>query len=45
MSGSSAGVSCTNPYPNTAEKSEVEGNFGAAVTGPAPAARSVEIVD
>jgi len=45
MSGSSAGVSCTNPYPNTAEKSEVEGNFGAALTGPAPAARAVEIVD
>ncbi|PSM45191.1 peptidase [Streptomyces dioscori] len=28
MSGSSAGVACTNPYPNAAEKSEVEGNFG-----------------
>ncbi|WSQ06988.1 snapalysin family zinc-dependent metalloprotease [Streptomyces sp. NBC_01231] len=45
MSGSSAGVSCTNPYPNTAEKSEVEGNFGAALTRPAPVARTVEIVD
>ncbi|MEV5321209.1 snapalysin family zinc-dependent metalloprotease [Streptomyces sp. NPDC052687] len=28
MSGSSAGVSCTNPYPNTAERAEVEDNFG-----------------
>jgi snapalysin len=36
MSGSSAGVSCTNPYPNTAEKAEVEGNFGAALTTAVP---------
>ncbi|MFH9861232.1 snapalysin family zinc-dependent metalloprotease [Streptomyces sp. NPDC017202] len=35
MSGSSAGVACTNPYPNTAEKTEVEGNFGAALARPA----------
>ncbi|MFF3488654.1 snapalysin family zinc-dependent metalloprotease [Streptomyces sp. NPDC002701] len=28
MSGSSAGTACTNPYPNAAEKAEVEGNFG-----------------
>ncbi|WFB07748.1 snapalysin family zinc-dependent metalloprotease [Streptomyces sp. LX-29] len=28
MSGSTAGVSCTNPYPNAAEKAEVEGDFG-----------------
>ncbi|MGP3982935.1 snapalysin family zinc-dependent metalloprotease [Streptomyces sp. KR80] len=27
MSGSSAGTSCTNPYPNAAEKAEVERNF------------------
>ncbi|WP_433238136.1 snapalysin family zinc-dependent metalloprotease [Streptosporangium sp. CA-135522] len=27
MSGASAGVSCTNPYPNAAEKAEVERNF------------------
>jgi snapalysin len=27
MSGSSAGVSCTNPYPSTAERAEVNGNF------------------
>ncbi|MEU1043321.1 snapalysin family zinc-dependent metalloprotease [Streptomyces sp. NPDC005551] len=33
MSGSSAGVACTNPYPNAAEKAEVEGNFGAALVG------------
>ncbi|MEV4969823.1 snapalysin family zinc-dependent metalloprotease [Streptomyces scopuliridis] len=32
MSGSSAGTTCTNPYPNTAEKAEVEGNFGGAFT-------------
>ncbi|MEV7084604.1 snapalysin family zinc-dependent metalloprotease [Streptomyces sp. NPDC093085] len=28
MSGSSAGTSCTNPYPNAAERAEVEGYFG-----------------
>jgi snapalysin len=28
MSGSSAGVSCTNPYPDAAERAEVEDNFG-----------------
>ncbi|MFD8154346.1 snapalysin family zinc-dependent metalloprotease [Streptomyces sp. NPDC059720] len=31
MSGSSAGTACTNPYPNSAEKAEVEGNFGGAL--------------
>ncbi|MFD5651285.1 snapalysin family zinc-dependent metalloprotease [Streptomyces sp. NPDC127039] len=42
MSGSSAGVPCTNPYPNAAEKAEVEDNFAgaagspSAVSGPAP---------
>ncbi|WP_200307316.1 snapalysin family zinc-dependent metalloprotease [Streptomyces adelaidensis] len=50
MSGSSAGVSCTNPNPNAAEKSEVEGNFGAitGLVGTAPGARvarGVVIVD
>ncbi|MFJ2442619.1 snapalysin family zinc-dependent metalloprotease [Streptomyces sp. NPDC087658] len=30
MSGSSAGTTCTNAYPNTAEKAEVEGSFGGA---------------
>ncbi|MER5995018.1 snapalysin family zinc-dependent metalloprotease [Streptomyces viridosporus] len=45
MSGSSAGTSCTNPYPNAAEREEVEGNFaGAASTGtPAPAPRAVPV--
>ncbi|WP_221350858.1 snapalysin family zinc-dependent metalloprotease [Streptomyces beigongshangae] len=33
MSGSSAGTACTNPYPNAAEKAEVEGNFGGELTG------------
>ncbi|MDL5205794.1 snapalysin family zinc-dependent metalloprotease [Streptomyces sp. ALI-76-A] len=45
MSGSSAGVSCANPYPNTAEKSEVEGNFGGELVGSAPATRTMTIVD
>ncbi|GEC08017.1 peptidase [Streptomyces spinoverrucosus] len=35
MSGSSAGVSCTNPYPDAAERAEVEDNFG---LGPAHSA-------
>ncbi|QKV91106.1 snapalysin family zinc-dependent metalloprotease [Streptomyces sp. NA02950] len=37
MSGSTAGTSCTNPYPDASEKSEVEGNFGvtAATSGTA----------
>ncbi|MFJ7043379.1 peptidase [Streptomyces sp. JV178] len=45
MSGSSAGTACTNPYPNAAEKAEVEGNFGGALVGPAPAVRTGVIVD
>jgi snapalysin len=45
MSGSSAGVSCANPYPNTAEKSEVEGNFGGELVGSASATRTMTIVD
>lgn len=45
MSGSSAGTACTNPYPNTAEKTEVERNFGGVLVGPAPAARAEVIVD
>ena len=45
MSGSSAGVACTNPYPDTAEKAEVEGNFGVAPTGSASAERNVLVVD
>ncbi|WP_030547760.1 snapalysin family zinc-dependent metalloprotease [Streptomyces albus] len=35
MSGSSAGTACTNPYPNAAEKAEVEGNFGGVLARPA----------
>ncbi|WP_069770742.1 snapalysin family zinc-dependent metalloprotease [Streptomyces sp. LUP30] len=45
MSGSSAGTACTNPYPNAAEKAEVEGNFGGAPADRAPAARAEAIVD
>ncbi|MEV4865063.1 snapalysin family zinc-dependent metalloprotease [Streptomyces ossamyceticus] len=45
MSGSSAGTACTNPYPNAAEKAEVEGNFGGALVGPAPTVRAGVIVD
>ncbi|MFD8969018.1 snapalysin family zinc-dependent metalloprotease [Streptomyces sp. NPDC059568] len=37
MSGSSAGTTCTNAYPNTAEKAEVEGYFGGAFAPTAPA--------
>ncbi|WP_210583402.1 snapalysin family zinc-dependent metalloprotease [Streptomyces sp. GESEQ-35] len=45
MSGSSAGTACTNPYPNGAEKAEVEGNFGSVLVGRAPAMRGEVIVD
>ncbi|MDX3113651.1 snapalysin family zinc-dependent metalloprotease [Streptomyces scabiei] len=45
MSGSSAGTACTNPYPNAAEKAEVEGNFGRGLVGRAHAARAEAIVD
>jgi snapalysin len=45
MSGSSAGVSCTNPYPDSAERAEVEGNFGAVLTRPAGVPRNVLTVD
>lgn len=45
MSGSSAGTACTNPYPDAAEKAEVEGNFGGALVGRAPAAGTELIVD
>ncbi|MGW4548648.1 snapalysin family zinc-dependent metalloprotease [Streptomyces violaceorubidus] len=41
MSGSSAGTACTNPYPNAAEKAEVENDFrgsagSSALTEPVP---------
>ncbi|MER5197234.1 snapalysin family zinc-dependent metalloprotease [Streptomyces sp. NPDC002755] len=45
MSGSSAGTACTNPYPNSAEKAEVEGNFDGALVGRTPAPRAEVIVD
>ncbi|MFE0787162.1 snapalysin family zinc-dependent metalloprotease [Streptomyces mutabilis] len=45
MSGSSAGVSCTNPYPNAAEKAEVEDNFSATSRASVPASRSVPVGD
>ncbi|MEE1799007.1 MULTISPECIES: snapalysin family zinc-dependent metalloprotease [unclassified Streptomyces] len=38
MSGSSAGTTCTNAYPNTAEKAEVERYFGGAFARTAGAA-------
>ncbi|MEV5440636.1 snapalysin family zinc-dependent metalloprotease [Streptomyces sp. NPDC052682] len=44
MSGSSAGVACRNPYPNAAERSEVEANFGGALTGQAPAVRPDRVI-
>ena len=45
MSGSTAGTACTNPYPNAAEKAEVEGNFGGLLAGRTPAALPALIVD
>ncbi|WP_333748222.1 snapalysin family zinc-dependent metalloprotease [Streptomyces sp. IBSBF 2394] len=38
MSGSSAGTACTNPYPDAAEKAEVESNFGEAAGSPSAVA-------
>ncbi|GGM19249.1 peptidase [Streptomyces fumigatiscleroticus] len=43
MSGSSAGTSCTNPYPDAAEKAEVEDDFAAALTGGAVPRRTVTV--
>ncbi|PJE98314.1 peptidase [Streptomyces carminius] len=45
MSGSSAGTACTNPYPNAAEKAEVEDNFGSSLTRSAEVPRNMVIVD
>ncbi|MEZ3178085.1 snapalysin family zinc-dependent metalloprotease [Streptomyces pimonensis] len=46
MSGSTAGVACTNPYPNAAEKAEVEDNFAQVAAGqPVPAPRAVPAGD
>ncbi|MER6349174.1 snapalysin family zinc-dependent metalloprotease [Streptomyces sp. NPDC001595] len=45
MSGSSAGVSCTNPYPDAAEKAEVEDNFASAAASRAGVPRQAALVD
>ncbi|MFF0204362.1 snapalysin family zinc-dependent metalloprotease [Streptomyces sp. NPDC005017] len=45
MSGSSAGVPCTNPYPDAAERAQVEGNFGLASARPAGVRHGVVMVD
>ncbi|WP_215452542.1 MULTISPECIES: snapalysin family zinc-dependent metalloprotease [unclassified Streptomyces] len=45
MSGSTAGTACKNPYPNAAEKAEVEGNFGGLLVGRTPEALPDVIVD
>ncbi|MEE1758687.1 snapalysin family zinc-dependent metalloprotease [Streptomyces sp. SP18BB07] len=45
MSGSTAGTACTNPYPNAAEKAEVEGNFGGLLADRTPATIPAMIVD
>ncbi|MFJ8187603.1 snapalysin family zinc-dependent metalloprotease [Streptomyces sp. NPDC096105] len=45
MSGSSAGVSCKNPYPNAAEKAAVESKFGTLSAGLAEVPRNVVTVD
>jgi snapalysin len=44
MSGSSAGTACTNPYPNAAEKAEVENNFGGAAKTPSTVAGSTPVL-
>ncbi|MEV0017786.1 snapalysin family zinc-dependent metalloprotease [Streptomyces tendae] len=45
MSGSSAGTACTNPYPDAAEKAEVESNFGEAAGSPAVAVPEPVLVE
>lgn len=45
MSGSTAGTACKNPYPNAAEKAEVEGDFGGLLVGRTPQALPDVIVD
>lgn len=44
MSGASAGTECTNPYPNAAEKAEVEDNFAGAAASPSAVARSAPVL-
>ncbi|NGN68121.1 snapalysin family zinc-dependent metalloprotease [Streptomyces sp. A7024] len=36
MSGSTAGVDCTNPQPNAEERAEVEANYGSGMAGSTP---------
>ena len=43
MSGASAGVECTNPYPNAAEKAEVEDNFAGTAGAPRASAVSAPV--
>ena len=45
MSGSTAGVSCTNPNPDAAEKAEVEENFAEGVAGPRDRQRTLVFQD
>ncbi|WKX72210.1 snapalysin family zinc-dependent metalloprotease [Streptomyces sp. XD-27] len=45
MSGSTAGVSCTNPYPDAAEKADVESNFGGAFAWPTGLSRNTVVRD
>ncbi|MBZ6177286.1 snapalysin family zinc-dependent metalloprotease [Streptomyces olivaceus] len=44
MSGASAGTECTNPYPNAAEKAEVEDNFAGAAASSSAVARSAPVL-
>ena len=44
MSGSSAGTACTNPYPDAAEKAEVEDNFAGALAGRAPLSAGTGVI-
>ncbi|MFJ4333783.1 MULTISPECIES: snapalysin family zinc-dependent metalloprotease [unclassified Streptomyces] len=44
MSGSSAGTACTNPYPNAAEKAEVEDSFGETAGSPSAVAERVPVL-
>ena len=44
MSGSTAGTACTNPYPDTVEKAEVEDNFSSALARTGGAAPSGAVI-
>ncbi|MFC3998367.1 snapalysin family zinc-dependent metalloprotease [Nocardiopsis sediminis] len=43
MSGSTAGTSCTNAVPNSAERSRVEQNYGTGALGQVPAAGTMVV--